>query len=157
MEAIVCNYFKRNLNLNLFHIPTFARFKDNTNTQPSSKLFLNAGRFYFRDVVKCFFYSIILKSSSIMCSVVGRHITNKKNHFYYLKNIKLILRYMLHYETNNNFLGIRFKVHGKFQGKLRKRIFKVYDKYISFHRIKSYVDFSFHTVYTRFGVFSVRI
>lgn len=65
--------------------------------------------------------------------------------------------YILHYEKTKAFLGLRLKVHGKFQGKLRKKKFKFYHRYISLNSVRIYVDYSLHKVFTKFGVFSVKV
>ena len=65
----------------------------------------------------------------------------------------ILLNYILHYEKTKRFLGIRVRVHGKFQGILRKRNFKIYDKYISLHVIKNYVYTKHSKIYSIFFSF----
>ena len=49
------------------------------------------------------------------------------------------------------------KVHGKFQGKLRKRRFKYIFGKTSATTFTTFVDYSLQKSYTKFGVFSIKV
>ena len=75
----------------------------------------------------------------------------------HLRNVSRLLNYLIFYETTKDFLGLRVRVAGKFQGRLRKRVFKIFRRYRGLQRLSTIVDYSINKVYTRFGVFSIKV
>jgi len=100
---------------------------------------------------------VFFRKSSIFASFIAKNITNKKMHFNFLKKIKRILNGFFYYGKYYNLVGILIKVHGKFQGILRKRKFKhIYGK-SSMTTFTTFVDYSLQKSYTKFGVFSIKV
>lgn len=157
LEYVFYHFFKNNLVINTVNINSFFSFSKYNKIPPYSNIVLSSGLFYYKDLVRSFFFSMYLKNSSVMCYAIGRHITNYKKHWFYVRSAKRLLNYILFYEKTKEFLGLRLKVCGKFQGKLRKKKYKFYHRYIALNAIKVYVDYSLHKVFTKFGVFSVKI
>lgn len=112
---------------------------------------------YFKDFINIIFFSIFLRKSYILARFLSENITNKKIHFSFLKKIKRLLNNFLYYGTYYNLIGIIIKVHGKFQGKLRKRKFKYIFGKTSSSTLTTHVDFSLQKSYTKYGVFSIKV
>lgn len=78
-------------------------------------------------------------------------------HFNFLKKIRKILNNFFFYGKYYKLIGVLIKVHGKFQGILRKRKFKhAYGK-TNLTTINTFVDYSLQKSYTKFGVFSIKV
>lgn len=157
LEVILFFFFKTPLTVNLFNINRVLNYHKVNSIFKYSRLFLSGGLFYFKDLTRCVFFGLHLKNSALISYIVSRHITNKKNHFYYMRNVSRIIRYLLHYELKPEFLGFRIKVHGKFRGILRKRFFKMKKGRVGLQRLSTKVTYSLHRVFTRYGVFSVKV
>ena len=79
------------------------------------------------------------------------------SNFNFLKKIKRILNNFFFYGKYYNLIGILIKVHGKFQGILRKRKFKYAYGKTSLTTLTTFVDYSLQKSYTKFGVFSIKV
>jgi hypothetical protein len=157
LEVIIFNYFKANLIIKISEVSRVLNHKKLCNIPDDSKVWLNSNLYYFTDLIRCFFFAMHFKNSNILCYAISKHISNKKQHFYYLKGARRLIDYFLKYESIESFLGLRIRVHGKFQGILKKRQFKMYRGYRSLHKLSTKVDYSAQRVYTKFGVFSIKV
>ena len=157
VEYILMEYFKSKVNINLFDIKYILNFSTLSNISPYSKIFLSSKLKFFTDFLHAFFFSIHFKNSHILNFVISRQITNQKSHRSHLKTVGKLLNYLIFYETTEDFLGLRVRVAGKFQGRLRKRVFKIFRRYRGLQRLATVVDYSIYKVFTRFGVFSIKV
>ena len=157
VEYILMEYFKFKVDVNLFDIKYLLNFNALSNISPYSKIFLNSRLGFFKDFLHAFFFGIHFKNSYIINFVISRQITNAKSHLTHLRNVGRLLNYLVFYETTKDFLGLRVRVAGKFQGRLRKRVFKVFMRYRGLQRLSTVVDYSINKVFTRFGVFSIKV
>ena len=120
-------------------------------------LWRNGRLFFFDDLINIFFFSVFFRKSIIFSSFIAKNITNKKIHFNFLKKVKRLLNSFFYYGKYYNLIGILIKVHGKFQGILRKRRFKhVYGK-TSMTTFTTFVDYSLQKSFTKYGVFSIKV
>jgi ribosomal protein S3 len=78
-------------------------------------------------------------------------------HFNFLKKVKRLITNFFFYGKYYSLVGILIKVHGKFQGILRKRRFKhIYGK-TSMTTLTTFVDYDLQKSYTKYGVFSIKV
>ena len=78
-------------------------------------------------------------------------------HFNFLKKVRRLLTNFFFYGKYYNLIGILIKVHGKFQGILRKRRFKHSYGKTNMTTLTTYVDYDLQKSYTKFGVFSIKV
>lgn len=100
---------------------------------------------------------MFLKDSTIVGFFITKHLTNKRAQQTYMKGVNRILLNLLGFIKLSEFLGLRITVHGKFRGRLRKGVYRIFEGYRSLTRKRTVVDFSFHKMYSRFGVFSIKV
>jgi ribosomal protein S3 len=77
-------------------------------------------------------------------------------HFNFLKKIKRLIHNFLNY-SKYGLIGLLIKVHGKFQGVLRKRRFKYAYGKTSMTSFNTFIDYDLQKSYTKFGVFSIKV
>jgi len=78
-------------------------------------------------------------------------------HFNFLKKVRRLLTNFFYYGKYCNLIGILLKVHGKFQGILRKRRFKHKYGKTNMTTFRTFVDYDLQKSYTKFGVFSIKV
>jgi len=157
LEYIIKEYFNIDLNLKIVNISQIFKFEKFNNIPQTSIIYFSSRLSFFKDLLRCFFFSICFKNSYILCHILARHISNYKKHFSTIKNMTRIIKTIMSFEKTNNFSGIRIRVHGKFHGILKKRFHKTYIGRKSLHRMSTNVSYSLNKSYTRFGVFSIKV
>jgi len=145
------------IKINLKNIFMLYKVKNKLKIPKKGILWKNWRYIYFKDFINIIYFSIFLRKSYIVCRFIAENITNKKIHFSFLKKVKRLLNSFLYYGTYYNLMGIIIKVHGKFQGKLRKRRFKYIFSKTSISTLTTNVDYSLQKSYTKFGVFSIKV
>lgn len=112
---------------------------------------------FFKDFINILYFSMNFRTSKLLALFISKNITNKKKHYNFLKKIKKIMNYFFKYDRANNFYGIYITVHGKFQGILRKRKFKIKFGRAGTQKFKVSIDYNLQKSFTRFGVFSIKV
>lgn len=157
LEKLLYSSNKLVSNIYIQNVFSIFSVKKSLKIPKNSILWKNWKLFFFNDLINIFFFSVFFRRSNIFSSFIAKNITSKKMHFNFLKKIKRLLNSFFFYGTYCNLIGILIKVHGKFQGILRKRKFKhVYGK-TSKTSFTSFVDYSLQKSYTKYGVFSIKV
>jgi ribosomal protein S3 len=97
------------------------------------------------------------RKSKLLALFIANNITDDKRHYNFLKKIKKIMSYYFKNDRAMNFYGIYITIHGKFQGYLRKRRFKIRFGRPGVQKLKVAVDYNLQRSFTRFGVFSIKV
>jgi ribosomal protein S3 len=83
--------------------------------------------------------------------------TNKRHQRRYMRSVDRILCNLLEYIITNDFLGLRLSVHGKFGGRLRKKVYNIFKGYRPLTRKSTFIDYDLQKMHSRFGVFSIKV
>lgn len=157
LEILILFFFKQVINVNIYQINKILLFNKYIEVPKTAMMWVNEKRFYFKDLVRGIFLGITLKDSTIVSFFLIKHLSNRRDHKSYMKGVKRILLSFLSYLEIKEFFGLKIEVRGKIQGKLRKKIFKIYKGYRSLLRKKNIVSYSMSNQYSRFGAFSAKV
>lgn len=158
LEKVVFIVLKINTLIALKKVFDTVRKQELRTSIPTKGVILRSKKlFFFNDFLNIMYFTIIFKKSDILTEFISRNITNKKMHFNFLKKVKRLIYQFFYYGLRNDLKGVVFRVHGKFQGVLRKRrFFYAYGK-TSTSALNTYVNYTLKKSYTRFGVFSIKV
>lgn len=157
LEKIVFKVINFKTRINLKNVFTLFKVKKNLKVPKNAIIWRNWRLYFFNDFINILFFSVFFRKSSILSIFIAKNITNKKMHFNFLKKVRRLLTNFFFYGKYYNLIGILIKVHGKFQGILRKRRFKhAYGK-TNMTTLTTFVDYDLQKSYTKFGVFSIKV
>jgi hypothetical protein len=169
-KLLYTKFFKLKLEKSIFRalkIKNRVYFSD----VPTSVCFINAYRlpsaeffpnwlhkfFFFDELLSVFYYSLYYKNSELLAKFTAKNINNNKRHFNFLKRMKVVLTKLYNEARIFNLVGLFISVHGKFQGHLRKRRFKIMLGQTGRSSFDKQVAYDFKRSYTRWGVFSIKV
>jgi ribosomal protein S3 len=108
-------------------------------------------------MLRGFYLGMELRDSSIISFFIVKHMANKRTQRYYMKGVSKLLLNFLPFIVKSTFLGFRITVCGKFQGRLRKKIFKEVAGHSSLITKSNFVHYDFKKMFSKFGVFSIKV
>ena len=103
-----------------------------------------------------YYISFYLKSAEFLCKYFGSILLNGK---YHLKMIRHCLNniYKLYLVKLINFYGFKLHISGKLNGKMRKSKYFYKIGKMLLNTFKTKLQFYFLPLYTKYGIFSIKI
>jgi hypothetical protein len=149
-ETLFVVYYKVCINLYLINV---------LNILNNIYLFKTKNLYKSKELKKkiIFYYiSFYLKSTNFLCKYFGSVLLKNK---YHLKNIRYYLNnlYKLYLIGVINFFGFKLHIGGKLNGKMRKNKYFYKIGKILLNTFKTHVQFYFLPLYTKYGIFSIKV
>lgn len=156
MEKLLFKSFKVNIILYIHSIFKIFYFKNKIKFA-QKHISKHSRLFFFKDFLNLFFFAVFFKKSFLLAKFISKNITNKKMHFNILKKVQRVISTLLRYGKFHHLIGLRIKVHGKFQGKLQKRKFSFFFGKPGLTTFFVKIDYNLQQSFTKFGVFSIKV
>ena len=144
---IYLNNIFNNLNFNKF----LNRFDNQTTTKQNKKQQIKIKKY------NLLIYSYFLfKNTKLICKHLAGSLLKTNRH---IKNIQFLLNriYYLYYQKILNFMGFKFYLSGKLNGKMKRQKYSYKIGKMLLQVINFKIMYSFFNLYTKFGVFSIKI
>jgi hypothetical protein len=119
IQNIISNIFFLNCKIylkNIFLVSSILNIKNN---------FLNlySKINFFWEYIFILYYTIFSKNANPLAIYIAKNITDRKNHYFILNHFKILMFAIILYFKILGLRGIYFKIHGRFKGILKKKIY----------------------------------
>ena len=158
LELLINTWFKYKWNIylnNIFNNLNFNKFLNRFDNQTTTKQ-------NKRQQIKIKKYNLLIysyflfKNTKLICKHLGASLLKTNRH---VKNIQFLLNrlYYLYYQKILNFMGFKFYLSGKLNGKMKRQKYSYKIGKMLLQVINLKILYTFFNLYTKFGVFSIKV